>query len=58
MNFIMGGFGAGRLCGLPYAFRRRSQWMAMFKMFAGAGVIIAIGLFCWLKIGRKLRAPP
>ncbi len=58
MNFIMGGFGAGLVI-MAYLMHLAGglNEMAMFKMFTGAGVIIAIGLFfVWLKIGRKLRA--
>ena len=58
MNFIMGGFGAGLIIMAYFTHVAGGlDEAAMIKMFAGAGAIIAIGLFfVWLKIGRKLRA--
>ena len=58
MNFIMGGFGAGLII-MTYLLHLTAGLgeQTMLNIFAGAGVIIAVGLFfVWLKIGRKLRA--
>jgi len=58
MNFIMGGIGSGLIL-LTYLMHVMAGLAesAMLNIFAGAGAIIAVGLFfVWLKIGRKLRA--